>query len=113
MKISGESRYFDKEEVFKYLESLPSEEEKIYWLSHVYAIKDKVAEDAYDQPMINHSSSPNLRFVLNDYNDGYVYALCDIHKGEELTEDYTNYSELPFFDQLLKQYGIKDDYLFQ
>ena len=111
IKIAGKSRYFDEDETLKYLQSLPSEQERIYWLDHVYGFKDKVAEDAYDQPIINHSDSPNLLLVLNDYNDGYIYALHDIQEGEELTEDYRSYPELPFLDQLLEQHGIFYDYL--
>ena len=110
-KITKESRYFNEEEAIAYLKSLPSEEERVYWLTHAYAFKDKIAEDPYDLLMINHSSSPNLHSVDNDYNDGYIYALRDIEKGEELTEDYNSYPDLPFLNQLMEQHGIDEKYL--
>ena len=108
--ISGESKYFNEEEALAYLESLPSEEERVYWLTHVYAYKDKIALDPYDLLMMNHSSSPNMTMVVNDYNDAYLTALRDINKGEELTEDYNTYPDLPFLDQLVEKYGIVEDY---
>jgi hypothetical protein len=109
-EISGESKYFNEEEALAYLESLPSDEERVYWLIHVYGFKDKIALDPYDLLMFNHSFSPNMTMVVNDYNDAYLNALRDILKGEELTEDYNSYPDLPFLDQLLGQYGIVEDY---
>ena len=74
--------------------------------------EDKLAQDPYDLSIINHSPSPNMTSVFNDYNDGYVYALCDIKEGEELTETYNTYPDLPFFDWLMKQHGIVEDYCY-
>ena len=109
-EISGESKYFNEKEALAYLESLPSEEERVYWLAHVYAYKDKIALDSYDVPMINHSFSPNMTLVVKDYNDACINGLRDIFKGEELTEDYNTYPDLPFLDQLIVQYGIVENY---
>ena len=107
----GESKYYNEEEALEYLESLPSEEEKKNWLTHVYPFKEKIAEDPYDLLMINHSSSPNMLSVDNDYNDWYIYAARDIHKRQELTEDYNNYPDIPFLRRMRKQYGIDEAYL--
>ena len=110
VKIICEARYFDKEQALEHLASLPTIEEKRYWLTHVYEVKDKLAEDPYDQLIINHSSTPTLDNVFKDYNDGYSYALHDIQPGEEFTEDYNSYPKLPFADELYEQYGITWDF---
>ena len=109
-EISGESKYFNEKEALAYLESLPSDEERVYWLAHVYAYKDKIALDPYDLPMFNHSFSPNTMTVVKDYNDAYTNGLRDILKGEELTDDYNTYPHLPFLDKLMEQHGIVEDY---
>ena len=105
------SRYFNEKETIDYLESLPSNDEKDYWLTHVYGFKEKVAEDPFDLLMINHSSPPNMLSVDNDYNDWYIYAARDIQEGEELTEDYNSYSDLPFLTRLKKKHNIVEEYL--
>ena len=78
----------------------------------MYEVKDKIAEDPYDQLIINHSSTPNVANVFKDYNDGYSYALRDIQAGEEFTEDYKHYSKMPFLEELRKQYGAAWDFIY-
>ena len=112
-KITEESRYFNEEEAVAYLDSLPSEEERVYWLTHVYAVKDKIAEDPHDLLMINHFSSPNIATVINDYGDGYIYAIRKIKDGEELLEDYNTYADLPFLERLMKKHSVTENYLEQ
>ena len=110
--IICEARYFDEKQALEHLASLPTIEEKRYWLTHVYEVKDRIAEDPYDQLIINHSSTPNVASVFKDYNDGYSYALYDIQPGEEFTEDYKHYSKMPFLDELRKQYGVAWDFIY-
>lgn len=109
VQIMNESRYFSHKEALEYLESLPTIEEKKYWLTHVYEVKGKVAEDPYDQTIFNHSSTPNLQNVFRDCNDGYSYALRDIQPGEEFTK---RYSIIPFLDELRKQHGVVWDFIY-
>ena len=110
--IIRETRYFDKKQALEHLASLPTIEEKRYWLSHVYEVKDRIAEDPYDQLIINHSSTPNVANVFKDYNDSYCYALRDIQPGEEFTEDYEDYSKISFLEELRKQYGVVWDFIY-
>ena len=102
--ISKESRYYDEQQALDHLSFMATEEEKQHWLSHVYGVKDKVAEDPYDQLMLNHSNDPNIRLFIKDYGDGYGYALRDIEEGEELTEDYRNYSFVQFLFRLMQEH---------
>ena len=57
--------------------------------------------------MLNHSNDPNIRLFIKDYGDGYGYALRDIEEGEELTEDYRNYSFVPFLFRLMQEHGVR------
>ena len=108
--ITTESKYYDEQEAIAHLASMNNEEEKRYWLSHVYEVKDKIAEDPDDLLIINHSNEPNMRLCIKEYGDGYCYALRDIEKGEELTEDYKSYPDVPFFDELMKEHGVIEDF---
>lgn len=110
-KVSKASRYFDESQARAYLASLPSVKEKRYWVAHVYQVKEKIAEDPLDLNMINHSNAPTTRLFITDYNDGYSHALRDIEEGDELTEDYRSYPEVPFLDRLMEEYGVTEDFL--
>ena len=113
-EISTGSRYFNEKEAVEYLASLPSQEEKQYWLTHVYGVTDdKIGEDVYEQPIINHSTSPNMHTVINGYYDGYTYALRDIEEGEELTEDYRSLHKSPFLARFRKENGVDWDFIFK
>ena len=67
---------------------------------------EKIAEDPFDELMINHSSNPGVASVMCDYHDAYTYALCDIEEGEEITEDYRIDARIPYLDRLREEYGI-------
>jgi SET domain-containing protein len=56
----------------------------------------------------NHSSTPNTKFLKELY--GWV-AVRDIKKGEELTDDYTEYSESNYAKSLKNDdaYNPEDD----
>ena len=57
--------------------------------------------------MVNHPNDPNLAV---NYQDGYMYLIKDINRGEELTEDYDKFEEIPFFENLCEKYGVPDWY---
>ena len=81
--ITEDSKSFDERETLAHIASLSSEEEKKYWLRHVYPEKDKVVLDPYDLPMINHSHDPTMNMITLDYTDGYGYAIRDIKQHIE------------------------------
>ena len=112
LNVSTEAKFYDEKQALEYLASLSSREEKKYWLSHVYEVRNKIVKGAYDQDIVNHSSNPTIRTIFNDYNDWYSYALSDIEEGEELTEDYRNYpAESSFLKQLREDYGVSCDFM--
>ena len=60
-----------------------------------------------DGAQINHSNTPNtVSCVLT----GNHYALRDIEKDEELTEDYRTYAYNETLMKLEKEYGIDNSY---
>ena len=108
---STETKVYDEKQAIQHLASLPSREERQYWVSHVYEVMDKIVKDPYDQDIVNHSSDPTIGTIFNDYNGGYSYALRDIEEGEELTEDYRTYSQNPFMKKLREEYGVPMDFI--
>ena len=108
MGKSTGTMYYDKKEALEYLTSLPSWEEKQYWISHVYEVRNKIIKDAYDQDIVNHSTDPNIFY---DYDDDNSIALRDIEEGEELTEDYRN-EPSPFLTKLRGEYGVPWDFIY-
>ena len=101
--------YFDEKETLEILASLQSDEERALWLSHAFG-KDGMtaAHDARvdDGGFINHSDYPTLIDI-----DGHGYTTRDVHEGEELTENYSTYEEVDFFEELCDKYGVTDWYI--
>lgn len=102
---------YDEHQTKQILEQLPSDEERKRWLEMSFELNGKVAvhdSRVDDGGMINHSDYPTL--VLNDV-DCCTYSTRDIQKGEELTEDYGTYKDIPFFIELCERYGVYDFYV--
>ena len=57
--ITYESKYYDEQEAIAHLSTLATDNEKRHWLTHVYEVKEKLAEDPHDLLMITHSDNPN------------------------------------------------------
>ncbi len=125
------------EHSFKALIAKMSRSDVVYQLEHVFGLKDfpgcliRVLDDG---ELMNHSSDTNLvtnnsapasesfdvnsRRYLHKVTEALLadrYALIatrDIGKGEEFTNDYVaDTLEPPFFDVLVEQYGVDEDYL--
>ena len=100
--------YYNEEEAIAYLASLPSDEERKWWLEHGYGVNNKIAVVNDDSQMVNHSHNPTL---VENPDDGHDYTTRDVYEGEELTEDYRTYDFVPFFEDLCEEYGILDLYM--
>jgi SET domain-containing protein len=89
------------------LENLTDEEAR-FLLEHIYVWKDAAVEIIDDAKIWNHTPSPNTGFHPDDPSIGEglgSYALRDIAAGEELTDDYGDHHDLPWFEGLCKEYG--------
>ena len=95
--------YYNEQEAIAYLDSLPSDEHRKYWLEHGYGKYGMIAATDGDDEMVNHSSNPNIA----EGDDGHDYSIRDIYEEEEITEDYTDFEdEVPFYTELCKKYGV-------
>lgn len=107
-----EGKTYNKEEAIAHLDSMSSHEEREYWLVHVYGLNGKLAFCLNDGGLINRSYDPTIG-RLPDWKESsevdHAYALRDIQKGEELTQDYRTFIDPPFFLEVCKKYGIKVD----
>ena len=102
-------RCFDGEAAtLQHLQTL-SQEDRVFWLSHVYLFAGKVNEILDDGKMWNHSENPNTSSgYLGDWDS--TYAARDIAAGEELLDDYGQYEYPEWFSTLCREYGVPQDY---
>ena len=102
---------YSEKEALKLLESMPDHGKK-YWLDHAYGSQGRVCLDPDDIPMINHSDNPNMcnQLSSNLPIKSYGKAIHNIHKGEELTEDYRTYSPTPAYTNLCEKFGVREVY---
>ncbi|HVU75403.1 MAG TPA: SET domain-containing protein-lysine N-methyltransferase [Candidatus Paceibacterota bacterium] len=78
---------------------------------YLFELNDKWTIDAEDESntarYINHGCMPSVEAEIEEGDDGEdhinIYALRDIHAGEELTIDYGE----EYFDEFIKPYGCK------
>ena len=107
-----EGKTYTEEKAIALLDSMSSHEERQYWLVHVYGLNGKLAYCSNDGGLINHSYDPTIG-RLPDWDESseidHAYAIRDIQKGEELTQDYRTFIDPPFFLDVCKKYGIKVD----
>jgi|TARA_B100000513_G_scaffold19290_1_gene7639 SET domain-containing protein len=75
-------------------------------LEHMYAWEGEVVEIIGDGKYWNHSTTPNTGNHPDEAaGDGVSsYALRDIAAGEELLDDYSAHSSVPWFEELCRQY---------
>jgi hypothetical protein len=125
------------EHSFKEMIEKMSPAEVVYELTHCFGLADFpgcVIRVLDDGALINHSSNANLATnnaspasaSLNANSRDYLhkvtkallddrYALVatrDIERGEEYTNNYiADCAEPPYFDILVEQYGVSEDYL--
>jgi hypothetical protein len=96
---------FTKEEAYAFLEAVPNDEQRKWWLEHNYCLDGVMKSDMVelDTMMVNHCDNPTL--VVRE--DGFVYTTRDVNIGEELTEDYRTYDIVPYYEELCKKYGAE------
>lgn len=73
-------------------QSLPaSTQEQVYYWSYCHAATGTYVMSSDDDRFTNHSPAPNTKVAGN-----YTVAVCDIHPGEEITNDYEELHLLDF-----------------
>ena len=97
---------FTREQAYAFLEAVPNNELRRWWLEHIYCLDDLMKIDMIelDTMMLNHSDNPSI--VTRE--DGYDYTTRDVAIDEELTEDYRTYDTVQYYDELCKKYGVED-----
>lgn len=84
-------------------------ENLLHYLTYGWFIEklDGVAVCLDNARFFNHSPQSNSgQFLFSDDAWKYSYALRDISKGEELTEDYRSYDSSAWYEDLHKSYNI-------
>ena len=79
--------------------------------TYLFELNDTWTVDAEDESntarYINHACVPNVEAEIEEGEDGQdhinIYALRDIHEGEELTIDYGE----EYYDEFIKPHGCK------
>ena len=97
---------FTKQEAYAFLEAVSNDEQRQWWLEHIYCLDDLMKIDIaeFDTMMVNHSDDPTV--VTRE--DGYDYTTRDVYIGEELTENYSTYDIVPYYEELCKKYGVEN-----
>ena len=99
-----EQTCFTKEQAYAFMEAVPNDEQRRWWLNHFYCSDGLMKVDAVslDTTMINHAQDPTVVTRENDCD----YTTRDVHIGEELTEDYSTYDVVSYYDELCQKYGV-------
>ena len=88
-----------------------SKEEQVELCEHVYSWEGKVIEILDDAKYWNHATTASGQNTGNhpdwpaEGDNESSYALRDIEAGEELTDDYSSYDELTWYEQICKEVG--------
>ena len=91
-----------------------SEAQQVELCEHVYSWEGKVIEIIDDAKFWNHATTASGQNTGNHPDeaagegDGVSsYALRDIEVGEELTDDYSTYDELPWYELICREVGAQ------
>ncbi|KAL1529511.1 hypothetical protein AB1Y20_000457 [Prymnesium parvum] len=91
-----------------------SKEEQVALCEHVYTWEGKVVEIIDDAKYWNHATTKSGQNTGNhpDAENGEgdclsSYALRDIVEGEELTDDYSKYDEVAWYEGICKEIGAR------
>lgn len=108
---------YSEQELRAKLEALANPEERRTLLSHVYCHDGKVWEIANNGKYANHGRPPTLGNAKalqavggeapRDAPEDALFALADLAPGDEITEDYSTYESLPFYEELCEAYGVE------
>lgn len=80
-----------------------------YYLTYCYYVKEinSLIYCLDNGRYVNHSDHPNMEGALDIPNSWqYSFALRDIKKGEELTENYNVYDNCEWLEELCKAHAI-------
>ena len=88
------------------LEAMESDDERQHFLTHVYPWEGKAVEILDDGQYWNHSATPNTGETGTGDEASHTFAIRDIKAGEELTDDYAQYQDLPWMTALSQRYGL-------
>eukprot|EP01041_Mallomonas_annulata_P010141 gene10141-21152_t len=95
--------------VRQHLSSLASEDEKRFWVDHVYMCDGVVYEILDDGKYWNHDSDPNCGSgYMGDWDS--TYSLREINAGEEFLDDYRKYEHPEWLLQLYDEYNVPYNY---
>jgi SET domain-containing protein len=75
-------------------------ERAVYW-SYFHTMTRTYVMSSDDDRFTNHSDDPNTR-VAGDC----TIAVCDIHQGDEITNDYNELSDLDFRPRIIARTGV-------
>lgn len=112
-KADNSSQVVHSEEQLRAKLALLGAQEAIDLLEHIYSWRGEVLEIVGDAKYWNHSrTSQNTGNHPDGDGDGRgdgvsSYALRDIEPGEELLDDYTAYSKVPWFEALCSQHQAR------
>ena len=96
-----------KEQAKNYLKTLNSQNEKHEFVMHLYCHNGQMFQCLGISRFTNHSSNPSIEpgeICNGHYN---LYASRDILPGDEITEDYSDYESLDFYEDLCKEYNVE------
>ena len=100
--------FYNEQQVHEILDKLPSDKERCDWLDHTYGWYGMCVMDHEDGGFLNHSENPTIS--MNAMESSRDFASRDILPGEELTEDYRQYHEVPFMVELYERYELYEPY---
>lgn len=93
------------EQYFEYIkDKTPDEKEHFYY--HAFTSGNRLIKLLDDTENTNHDDNPNL---ISDHENNCTVALRDIFPGEELTENYLNFTVLPWWEKILADNGAMND----
>ena len=101
----------DETSLRRRMASLPTQQEVVDLLEHVYTWEGRAIEILDDAKVWNHAVDHNTGNHPDEHEgmgDGVSsYARRDIAAGEELTDDYSLHHALPWFEQICKDVGAE------
>ena len=98
-------RSFNEEELIAFIEGAEDDTERRWWLEHMYGNEGMMwlNMDDLDTMMVNHCENPTT--VMLPHGD---FTTRDVNIGEEITENYNHFQDLPSYGKLCKKYGAID-----
>jgi SET domain-containing protein len=95
------------QQVQSHLATISTDDDRRYWLSHIYCFNGSAIEILDDGKLWNHSHDPNTGSEPRlDGDSESTYATRDIAAGEELLDDYGTYEYPDWLLGLYEEYQI-------